>query len=118
MRLEVTIPIRIVSELNMSEHWTAKHKRRKNQRKWLKIAFCGKGDSYHIPCVVTIKRIAPRSLDEDNLIGACKCIRDFIADMLIPGLAPGRADADNQIKWTYEQEKAKEYACHITIESL
>lgn len=72
-----------------------------------------------LPCKVTLTRIAPRLLDTgDNLPMAFKKSRDVIADMLIPGLQPGRADDDPRIEWSYDQKKGapKEYAIVIEIE--
>ncbi len=65
-------------------------------------------------------RISPRRLDFDNLVGSLKWVRDALAESLISGLAPGRADEDQRIKWDYGQEKGKvrEYAIRIEIKSI
>lgn len=42
-------------------------------------------------------------MDDDNLRMALKHIRDCVAEIIRPGLPPGQADGDNQIKWEYEQ---------------
>ena len=57
-----------------------------------------------LPCTVTLRRCGKRDLDDDNLTGALKYVRDAIAEYLIPGLAPGRADNDRRIAWKYDQE--------------
>jgi len=59
-----------------------------------------------LPCTVHLIRIG-RKLDSDNLQGAFKYIRDAIAELLVPGLATGRADDDERITWEYAQEKGK-----------
>lgn len=59
-----------------------------------------------LPCNVRLTRIG-RRLDDDNLRGALKYIRDAIAELLVPGLAIGRADDDERINWEYNQEKGK-----------
>ncbi len=69
-----------------------------------------------LPCVAKIIRISPRVQDFDNYVYNCKCIRDFIADILIPGKAPGQADSDKRIEWRYEQEKGKPKQFAIRIE--
>ena len=71
-----------------------------------------------LPCTITLTRIAPRSLDYDNLLNAFKNIRDVIADYIIPGQAPGRSDSDSRINWLYSQEKGqpKTYNIRITIQ--
>lgn len=60
-----------------------------------------------LPCTVKLIRQSPRKLDTDNLPVSMKYIRDAIADHLIPGLAPGRADDDQRLNWQYEQTTAK-----------
>jgi len=72
----------------------------------------------NLPCVVRFTRIAPRKIDEDNFLPGLKYVRDAIADYLIPGLAPGRADGDERIQWIYEQRKGTthEVALEITFE--
>jgi hypothetical protein len=48
--------------------------------------------------------MSPRKLDTDNLQGAFKWIRDEVANQLVPGKQPGRADDDPRISWEYDQE--------------
>ena len=60
-----------------------------------------------LPCTVTITRASSHALDDDNLIYACKAIRDTVADLVLPGLASGQADGDKRIRWEYTQEKSK-----------
>ena len=54
---------------------------------------------------------------EDNLPSALKASKDAVADLLSPGLAPGRADGSNLIKWEFKQQKGKvrEYALKIEL---
>jgi len=57
---------------------------------------------------ITIKliRISPRKLDaKENLPMAFKYVADAIADLIYPGLQPGRADDNYLMKWEYDQEK-------------
>lgn len=108
------------SEANLSEHWSKKHKRHQLYKaKLLQI----KRDIINakLPIEITLTRIAPRMLDEDdNLPMAFKKIKDILADWIIPGLAPGRADGDRRLKWLFKQEKGlpKEKAIKITIKEL
>jgi len=114
--IKVKIPIRLRSEANIAEHWRKKYAYRK---KMLKIV-----DAYFpknlpkLPCNITITRIAPRTLDDDNFVYSCKNLRDYIADKLIPNLAPGRADNSNKICFNYQQKKGnpKEYAVELIFE--
>jgi len=112
------LPIRLVSEANNNDHWTKKRKRFRAQKDWITMRHRLDG-SPEIPldCIVVVTRIAPRELDEDNMYSCCKHLRDYIADLIRPGLAPGRADDSKTIEWNYKQEKGqpKEYAVKIEI---
>ena len=72
-------------------------------------------DKPTLPCLVTITRISPRSYDHDNFVASAKGLRDILSDLVIPGLAPGQADADPRITWHYKQEKGKQ-SVRIQIE--
>jgi hypothetical protein len=60
---------------------------------------------------VTLTRIAPRALDDDNLAYAFKHIRDGVTEAI--GL---RDDRDPRLTWLYSQERGKPAAIRITIE--
>ncbi len=114
-----TIPLRIQSEANLSEHRMKKYARLKKQRELIKLVL--KNCGIKPPCKVTMTRISPRELDEhDNLRSALKHIVDAIADILTPGLKAGRADGNKSIKWEYEQKKGlpKEFALSLVLEQL
>lgn len=114
-----TLPIRTVSEANLgSEHWTKRHKRHKAQKQRVKWQWKIDKPKVSLPCKVILTRIAPRALDrQENLPVSMKYIVDAIADCLIPGLPPGKADSDKRIEWEYAQEKgmSKQYALKIEI---
>lgn len=103
-----SIPIRTVSALNRREHWAKRAKRVKVER------LAGYISTPHVPvpCIVTMTRQGPRSLDDDNLRGALKGIRDGIAQRI------GLDDADPKIEWRYGQVKARDYAVLIEVECL
>lgn len=63
------------------------------------------------PAVVTITRLAPTSLDSDNLQGSAKHVRDAIAAWL------GVDDRDPRITWHVAQEKTKRgvYAVRLAV---
>lgn len=111
------MPIRTVSECNVCQHWTEKKKRKDMQKIIVRSSYNKENPTIKFPCIITLTRIAPRTLDDDNLRGSLKCIRDSIADCITPGLAPGRADNKKGIEWMYEQKKGKpnEYAVEIEI---
>ena len=61
--------------------------------------------------VVTLTRIAPRALDDDNLRGALKACRDGVADWLAID------DRDPRVRWEYAQRKGKpgQYAVAVEV---
>ncbi len=81
----LTLPIRTVSEPNCRGHWAAKARRARDHRTVVGLAVRAEMRAmvpFPIPCVVTLTRIAPRTLDDDNLRGALKACRDGVADAL------------------------------------
>lgn len=106
----------IPSIANEYHHWSKRHVLFKTQRMLILCEWRKQKTKPSLPCIVTLTRIAPRSLDEDNLAYAFKGIRDFIADELIPGLAKGRADGDSRIQWRYKQEKGKIQKVRVEID--
>lgn len=109
MSITIELPLRIESVANRREHWAARARRTKQHR----IAALAVRP-HPLPRVVTITRIAPRRLDDDNLVGGAKALRDGIADRL------GVDDADPRVMWRYAQERGrrKEYAVRIRIEPM
>ena len=75
----IVIPLRTVSGLNAREHWRARARRVKAERDataWL-LRPVVKPET---PCIVQLTRVAPSGgLDDDNLPGALKGVRDQIA---------------------------------------
>jgi hypothetical protein len=108
--IEFTLPLRTVSLANQREHWRSRSRRTKNERQVAYWAFEHPGKP--LPYAVTMTRIAPRALDDDNVRGALKAVRDGIAERL------GIDDRDPRVAWRYEQRrgKPKEYAVHVRIE--
>jgi len=104
-----TIPVRTVSEANQREHWSRKHKRKKAQQEaafWVlgvnRVA--GPRASYSL----RLTRIAPRTLDADNLAGCFKHIIDAVAKWL--------GVDDRHIPMTFAQEKAsRRYAVRVEV---
>lgn len=108
----IIVPIRTVSEANAHTHWRARQKRAKEQRALARVAVicCNTATLLRLPARITLTRLAPRTLDSDNLQGALKHIRDGVAD------AFGVDDGDERYDWRYAQEKAKEYGVRIEIQ--
>lgn len=95
-RARFRIPdMKLSSKLNDRVHWRKRAKDAKTQRQ---AAFYTV-KPYPLPCMVTITRIGPATLDGDNLAGACKSIRDGIADRL------GVDDRSPAVLYRYAQQK-------------
>ena len=108
--MKFTIPVRTYSLTNQREHWAVKARRAQKERKW---AYMLTADikKLGLPLTVTLTRIAPRALDDDNIRAALKSIRDGVADRL------GIDDRDERVTWDYVQRrgKPKEYAVDIEV---
>lgn len=110
----VTLPIKAESVANLAEHWRKKHARAQLHRTtaWAELRRVSQPKVILGPIEVTLTRIAPRSLDSDNLASSLKATRDGIADWL------GIDDKDTpRLKWSYGQEKGapKTYAVRVEI---
>ena len=128
----VVLPIRTVSELNARGHWATRARRAKPQRRaaglavravcppeWVQrrprpktasernlVPAIGEAECHNVS--VLLVRVAPRLLDDDNLRGALKAVRDGVADAL------GTDDRDPRIQWAYTQrQQRKTYAVEI-----
>lgn len=78
----ISIPLRTSRGLNSREHWAARAKRVRSERE--AVAFMLSGHSRpSVPCTVVLTRVAPSNgLDDDNLAGALKAVRDQVAEWL------------------------------------
>ena len=95
-------PIRLESEANRRDHWGPKMERTREQRTIAAAVLSHIPDGWRpaLPCVVLVTRIAPRALDDDNLVRSCKACRDQVAKWL------GIDDRDRRVVWHYRQERA------------
>jgi len=112
--LEVTLPIRVVSEANVRECWQAKLRRKQKQRAAVKIGLFNFQRSLRAhkgAFNVALTRIGVRTLDGDNLQRAFKAVRDQVAE------ACGVDDGAKRIRFEYGQRKGKQkqYAVEIGI---
>lgn len=107
--IRVTLPIKTRSVLNLREHWAARARRTKAHRAAtilaLRVAHPGgvsltwdKLDGTN-RLVVTLTRYG-RRLDDDNLRGALKAVRDGVAEWA------GIDDGSERWRWEYAQQKA------------
>lgn len=111
-----SIPVRTYSALNMRWHW-AKKARVAHQQRWAARATTMRAfqrllKPLEYPVTVEMVRVSSGKLDDDNLRGALKSVRDGICDGLgIPD------DSDPRIGWTYDQAYGGRgvYAIRVTI---
>ena len=106
----VEIPgLRLVSEANSRGHTIAKADRIATQRSAVTSTLRVMGGAVvPLPCRVGITRLAPRTLDDDNLASACKAVRDGVAEWL------GIDDRDPRVEWSVAQEKGP-YGVRVEI---
>jgi hypothetical protein len=124
--IEFTIPGLRLQSLNARENWRVKAKRVKAERynagchtRLAIIRACNVFRKPEFttqsfpepPMTITMTRIGPRLMDSDNAVGACKHVRDQIAEDLSVD------DGDPRITWNVEQEKGP-YAVRVRIEAL
>jgi hypothetical protein len=102
----VILPMHLPSVANLREHWAKRAKRAKAHRQAGMAV-----PRVPLPCTVRLIRVAPRKLDDDNLVSCFKNCRDGIADRL------GVKDNDPRVRWEYGQDtgRGKPYAVRIEI---
>lgn len=106
MVLTFTLPLKTVSLTNVREHWGEKARRANRQRHAVSLK-CPKWSEGPLVAVLLV-RIAPCELDDDNLRGALKHVRDGVASRL------GVDDRTPLVRWEYAQEKG-EPGVRVTI---
>ena len=107
--LKFHIPIKLPSLANLELHWRAKTSLKEKQKQATKKVL----DKLVIPpcpLVITITRIGPKRMDDDNLSSACKYVRDEIAR------AVGVDDGSDIYTWVYKQEIGV-YGVDVTVET-
>ena len=78
----IAIPLRTKGGLNSREHFFARSRRVRKERETVAWMLSTQTKP-QIPCTVTLTRVAPSSgLDDDNLAGALKGVRDEVAKWL------------------------------------
>jgi hypothetical protein len=102
----IWLPVETVSEANRRDHWAVRAKRAKAHRTAAYLAV----PAHSLPAVVTLTRVGPRRLDDDNLRGALKAVRDGVADRL------GVDDADARVRWEYRQTAGKVRGVWVEIQ--
>ncbi len=107
----VLVPIHTESLANARGHWRAKAKTVKNVRCAVAMLLSSK-TRRELPAVVTLTRISWMPLDDDNLGGALKPVRDEVAEWI------GTNDRSPLWTWRCRQESCKRgnEAVRISIE--
>jgi len=114
LQLEIQSP-------NVKEHWGKIHARNKKNRRLITYEWMMIDHKPIAPCTVQLQRLYNPSKKqkpydvEENLRMAFKGIKDIIADILIPGMAPGQADEGHGIAWKYDQLTAMRSGVRIII---
>lgn len=96
--MKVTLPIHTVNESNARGHWAEKAKRAKAHRRAAALAVkVGAQKLCRGLISVTLTRVSPGTLDDDNLRSALKSTRDGVADALRID------DGSPVVQWLYAQ---------------
>ena len=94
------IRLRTGTGQNDREHWRAKAARVKAEREATLWTLLG-AETPEPPCLVTLTRVAPSNgLDDDNLAGSLKAVRDEFARWV--GVDDRKRDV---VRYLYEQER-------------
>ncbi len=107
--MKFIVPIRLPSLANVRLHWRRLDRLKQEQRWWTTLSVT-RAEIPPLPVVVTITRVGPRKLDDDNLCSACKYIRDAIAQVI------GTDDGSPLYTWQYRQQIG-EYRVDVEITS-
>lgn len=97
----------------MRQHWRKAAARKKLHRLTARLVLQQyarpMGDSERF--TITLTRVAPRKLDDDNLASGFKAVRDGVADWL------GIDDGSPRIRWEYDQEKGTpgQYSARVDV---
>lgn len=116
--IQVFVPVRTVSSLNMREHYMARARRVKTERAAARLVL---GPAFpevdriellsRFPAVRLTRITGPRGreLDDDNLRGCLKAIRDGVADWL------RIQDNDKRVVWFYTQRKGTVFGVDVEV---
>jgi hypothetical protein len=105
----VELPLRTLSEANQGGKLKAKLKRKRDQKIVTHGLLWMFKPQMKLPATVRLTRIGPKELDDDNLRGALKWVRDTIAKLFEAD------DADKRYTWEYAQERRRTYAVRVEI---
>lgn len=96
----ITVPMRTVRGMNTREHFRTRVKRVRAEKEVIAWELV-KQTRPPIPCTCLLTRVAPSNgLDDDNLAGALKSVRDAVATWL--GVDDGKREA---VRYRYAQTR-------------
>lgn len=108
--IDLTLPLKTVAGLNAREHHFTRAARVRKERVTARNALSERlARRSGLPCTVTLTRVSPGTLDDDNLEGALKAVRDGVADALRVD------DADSRVRWQYAQAKCQRGAYRVLV---
>ena len=111
--MKFSIPGHLPSRANQRLHWSKAQKRARIQRAaglaYTLAALGAQRLRLRLPVAVKMIRVSPRLLDDDNLLGAFKSMRDGVADAFRVDDSPR-----GLITWKYGQRKGAN--AHVVIE--
>ncbi|MEO7938722.1 MAG: hypothetical protein ABIR55_08870 [Burkholderiaceae bacterium] len=102
----IILPLKTLGPNGSHGHWRVLAARRKRERYAARMT-C---PMLPLPVVITLTRVSAGTLDDDNLRGALKGVRDGCADKF------GIPDNDPRIRWEYAQEKGARGTYGVRIE--
>lgn len=114
--MNFTVPIELQTGPNRRLHWAVRAARAKAERlataaygplpwEWRRLA--AESERFR----VTLTRIAPRRVDDDNLQGLLKHVRDQVAKQL------GIDDGSARLEWRYQQAKGPAPTVRVDVEA-
>lgn len=113
--IDIDVPIKTSStNTKLRVHWRTNRRTAKREREAVFMMLRSGGVRALGPteaATVYLTRNAPRALDDDNLRGALKAVRDEVAKAL------GVDDRDARVAYEYRQAKAKAPSVRIVVES-
>lgn len=108
---EVSIPLKAQGSQNARLHWAVKAKSVRRERGAAMLATTKLPALVRPALLVTLTRVGPRLLDQDNLAATLKAVRDGVAARLRVD------DATPLVKFEYAQTQG-DYAVRVRVERM
>jgi len=106
--MRFNIPLKLPSLVNTFKNWRS-HIALKKKQKLTTQRYIKKVETFPSPpLLITITRVGPKKLDDDNLAISCKYVRDEIARTV------GIDDGSPLYTWIYKQRAGK-YGVEVEI---